>query len=243
MAKREYRPDLRKTIQNVRKGIPHKLPLASHRGREYDGIIYRWVRDLEVALDSIERALSIRERIPEDGWTTDNDSYVALCKWVETSLDRIQQFDLESGKTLSQVIDLPWTDLRTSRNDMVHAFQQKTSTDAKDLVNGYLPQLKQLIELLSIAPKTVQSGQPTIIPIYHMDHLKEDLTPVTIEMGANVGRVGAAYIYVCYDPYYRPHIALSGHQENGTQWTGMLYNEREKVDLVYIPQNQGHRLL
>lgn len=243
MARSEYRPDLRKTIRDIRKGKPHQLPIVFHRGQEFDGIIYRWERDLEVALDSIDRALAIRERISDDEWVTNNDSYVALCKWTETSLDRIQQFDAESSKTLSQIIALPWTDLRITRNDMVHAFQQNTPTDAKSLVNNCLPQLKQLIELLSITPKTVQNGQPTKIPIYHLDHLKEDLTPVTIKSGAQIGCVGTAYIYVCYDPYYRPHTALSGYQEDGTQWTGMLYNEKETVDLVYVPQNRGYQLL
>lgn len=155
MARSEYRPDLRKTIRNVRKGKRHQLPVVFHRGQEFDGIIYRWVRDLEVALDSTERALAIGERISDDEWLTDNDSYVALCKWIETSLDRIQQFDAESGKTFSQVIALPWTDLRITRNDMVHAFQQNSPTDAKVLGNDHLPQLKGLIELLSICPKTV----------------------------------------------------------------------------------------
>ena len=243
MARSEYRPDLRETIRNVRKGRPHQFPVVFHRGQEFDGIIYRWVRDLEVALDSIDRASTIRERISDDEWLTDNDSYVALCKWIETSLDRIQQFDAESGKTLSQVIALPWADLRITRNDMVHAFQQNTPTDAKGLANDSLPQLKQLIELLSIAPKTVQSGQPMKIPAYSLDQLKEDLTPVTIESGAQIGCVGTAYTYVCYDPYYRPHITLSGYQEDGTQWAGMLYNEKETVDLVYVPQNRGYQLL
>ena len=150
MARSEYRPDLRETIRNVRKGKPHQFPVVFHRGQEFDGIIYRWVRDLEVALDSIDRASTIRERISDDEWLTDNDSYVTLCKWIETSLDRTQQFDAESGKTLSQVIALPWADLRITRNDMVHAFQQNTPTDAKGLANDSLPQLKQLIELLSI---------------------------------------------------------------------------------------------
>ena len=72
---------------------------------------------------------------------------------------------------------------------MVHAFQQNTPTDAKGLANDSLPQLKQLIELLSIAPKTVQSGQPMKIPAYSLDQLKEDLTPVTIESGAQIGCV------------------------------------------------------
>ena len=190
MARSEYRPDLRETIRNVRKGKPHQFPVVFHRGQEFDGIIYRWVRDLEVALDSIDRASTIRGRISDDEWLTDNDSYVALCKWIEASLDRIQQFDAESGKTLSQVIALPWADLRITRNDMVHAFQQNTPTDAKGLANDSLPQLKQLIELLSIAPKTVQSGQPMKIPAYSLDQLKEDLTPVTIESGAQIGCVG-----------------------------------------------------
>ena len=243
MARSEYRPDLRKTIGNIRKGKPHKLPAVFHRGQEFDGIIYRWVRDLEVALDSIDRALAIKERISDDEWLTDNDSYVALCKWIETSLDRIQQFDAESSKTLSQVIALPWTDLRITRNDMVHAFQQNTPTDAKVLVNERLPQLKQLIELLSIVPKTVQNGHPTKIPVYSLDHLKENLTPVTVEPGAQVGCIGTAYIYVHYDPYYRPHIALSGYQEDGTQWTAMLYNEKETVNSTYVPRNRGYPIL
>ena len=81
------------------------------------------------------------------------------------------------------------------------------------------------------------------IPAYSLDQLKEDLTPVTIESGAQIGCVGTAYIYVCYDPYYRPHITLSGYQEDGTQWAGMLYNEKETVDLVYVPQNRGYQLL
>ena len=243
MARTEYRPDLRKTIQNIRKGKPHRLPAVFHRGQEFDGIIYRWVRDLEVALDSIDRALAIRERISDDEWLTDNDSYVALCKWTETSLDRVQQFDLESGKTFSQVIALPWMDMRITRNDMVHAFQQNNPTDAKGLVNDRLPQLKQLIELLSISPKTVQSGQPTIIPIYSSDHLKENLTPVTIEPGAQIGHIGTAYIYVCYDPYYRPHITLSGIKRMALNGQAMLYNEKETVGLKYVPQNRGYQLL
>ena len=243
MAKSEYRPDLRKTIRNIRKGKPHQLPVVFHRGQEFDGIIYRWVRDLEDSSDAIDRALAIRERISDDEWLTDNDSYVAMCKWIETSLDRIQQFDAESSKTLSQLIALSWTDLRITRNDMVHAFQQNTPTNTKGLVNDRLPQVKQLIELLSIAPKTIESGQPTKIPIYSLDHLKENLIPVTIEPGSQIGRIGTAYIYICYDPYYRPHTTLCGYQEDGTQWTGMLHNEKETVDFVYIPRNQGPQLL
>ena len=243
MAKREYRPTLGKTIQKIRKGKPHQLPVVFHRGQEFDGIIFRWVRDLEVALDAIDRALTIRERIPDHEWLTDNDSYVALCKWVETSLDRIQQFDLESGETLSRVIEQPWTDLRITRNDMVHAFQQNSPADVKGLVDDILPQLKRIIELLSISPKTVRNGQPTAIPVFSLDHLKGTLTPTTIEEGTNIGRVGTAYIYVSYDPYYRPHIALSGYEENGAQWTAMLYNEKETVHLEYIPQDRGPRLL
>ena len=242
-ARREFRPDLRKTIRDIHKGKPHQLPAIFHRGQEFDGIIYRWVNDLEVALDSIDRALTTKGRIPDNEWSTNNDSYVALCKWVETSLDRIQQFDLESGRTFSQIIAMPWTDLRTTRNDIVHAFQRNSPEAVKDLVSDTLPQLKRLIQLLSISPKTVQSGQPTAIPVFSLDHLKETLIPLNVEPGATVGRVGTAYLYVCYDPYYRPHIALSGYQEDGTQWTAMLYNEKEPVHLEYIPQDRGPRPL
>ena len=239
MTRQQLRPDLRETIRKVRKGQPHKLPLVVHRGAEFDRIVYYWVRDLELAADAFQRALDIRNGLSEDAWCVDNDSYVALCKWVETGLDRIQQFDLESHKTLSHVLALPWSDLRIDRNDIAHAFQQSMPEEVKSLVEQHLPQLNRLIELLSVCPKPIKSGQPTIIPVYSLESLRRNLTPVTVKEGANVGAVGSAYIYVAYDEWYYPHVTLSGYQEDGAYWTGMLHYEGERVESIFVPNNRS----
>ena len=239
MARQQRRPDLRDTLRKVRKGQPHKLPLAVHRGREFDGIIYRWVRDLEIAADAFRRSLDIRNRLSEDAWCVDNDSYVALCKWVETGLDRIQQFDAESRKTLSQVLALPWADLRIDRNDLAHSFQQDVPVEVKSLTDQHLPQLSRLIELFSVCPKPVKSGEPTVLPVYSLEHLRRNLAPLTVAEGAQIGRVGTAYIYVAYSEWYDPSVTLSGYQEDGVQWTATIHNEREAVDLTYIPTNRN----
>ena len=240
MQRQQRRPDLRRTLEKVRKGQPHNKPLVSHKGAEWDAIIYTWNADLVLARNAFRGGREISERLHADAWAVDDDLYAALAKRVEDGLDRITQFDIES-KSLSAIFDLPWDDLRMTRNDIAHAFQRLSPIEVKAFVAEQLPQLTKLNEMTALCPRPLKSGEPTIIPIFDLEHLRQNLEPLTVKEGARIGRVGCAYIYIAYDEWYFPHVALSGYDDNGAQWTGQFHDARERVGMTFIPDSRTLR--
>ena len=129
----ERRPDQRKTYLNkIRKsGKTSTAPLVYYKGTSFDRIIFEWIRDLEKATDAIKKALEIASKMTEEDWSQDNNNYAATCKWIQTGLDSIQQWDSESGKSATAITSLPWKNLRAFRNNLTHAFQDTPPDEVK----------------------------------------------------------------------------------------------------------------
>ena len=242
------RADLRKRyLERIRKGRQlAPRPLVYHRGATFDRIIFEWIRDIEKAQEALGKALELISRMKETDWEKDNLRYAATCKWIQSGLDSIQQWDIESGKSASLIASLPWKDLRVFRNNLSHAFQDMLPKEIKQVAEDNLPNLKLLLNLIYLSRQTIKRGDTQHIPVPNLDHLKKHLHPLTIEEGTHIGKVGTSLIYIGYDERYYPrHVHLSGYQEDGVVWTATPYNDLdgEPEGSIMIPGLPGKPML
>ena len=226
----ERRSDQRKTYLNkIRKsGKTSTAPLVYYKGTSFDRIIFEWIRDLEKATDAIKKALEIASKMTEEDWSQDNNHYAATCKWIQTGLDSIQQWDSESGKSATAITSLPWKNLRAFRNNLTHAFQDTPPDEVKQVADETLPTLKLLLNLINIRRQPLKRGETDYISVPGIEYLKRHLEPLTIREGTQLGHVGTALIYVGYDERYYPrYIHLTGYQEDGIIWTATPFNDQD----------------
>ena len=175
----EKKADLRKRyLENIRKGRElAPRPLVYHRGTAFDRIIFEWVRGIEKAQEALRRALKLISGMTEADWEKDNLRYAATCKWIQSGLDSIQQWDIESGESATLIASLPWKDLRVFRNDLTHAFQEMAPRDVKQVAENNLPSLKLMLNLIYLSKQPIKTEDTQHIPVPNLDHLKKHLTP------------------------------------------------------------------
>ena len=225
------------TIDKIRKGskVP-PMPFVYYEGHEFDRIIYQWVQDLQNALNAIEKALTIRQSLADDAWNDSSNDYTAMCKWTETALDSLRQWESESGRkdymgTLSQVAaKFDWKPLTMFRNNLSHSFTSADPSDVRLVVNEMLPKLKVLLNLIAICPSVTERYKPFTFPLYSLDYLKRMVTPLTIQEGASL-EIGSSILDINYDNQYYPRIQFSGYDENGLAWAVQPYHSSENIKM------------
>jgi uncharacterized protein with HEPN domain len=204
------------------------LPLVHHRGTTFDRIIFEWVRDIEKAQVAIRKALEISDLMTETEWERDNNNYAAICKWIQSGLDSIQQWNLESGESATIIATLRWKDLRVFRNNLSHAFQEMLPEEVKQVAEDTLPDLNLLLNLISLSKRPIKTGETQYISVPKIEYLRRELEPFTIAEGSQLGKIGTALINIGYDERYYPrHVHLNGYQEDGMMWTATPYNDQD----------------
>ncbi len=248
MIKKEIRPYWKEIIRKTRQGKKiSPLLKVTYKGQIFDQIIAQWAKDLEVADRAIGRAIGLRSRMAGNDWTEDNDDYIALCKWIETGLDGLRQWNSESGyypikpQTLeSGVLDhiaaqLDWKQMNTVRNNLTHSILECDPSEVQLFADEVLPDLRTLLGLIRIHPQTVKYGSPIVAPVYEHGYLREITKPLDMEEGARF-EIGSCVVCISYDDFYVPRIIFVGHDSNGHQWNGTLHNEHERLGpMVFVP--------
>ena len=164
----------------------------------------------------------------ETEWEKDNNNYAAICKWIQSGLDSIQQWDLESGGSATMIATLPWKDLRIFRNNLSHAFQEMLPEEVRQVAKDTLPSLKQLLNLVSLSKRPIKTGETQYISVPKIEDLRRELDPFTIAEGSQLWKIGTALINIGYDERYYPrYVHLNGYQEDGMMWTATPYNDQD----------------
>ena len=241
MMQTEKRRYWREVITKMRRCEPvEALPMVSHKGELFDRIIYQWVEDLQTAASSIDRAIALRGRLGAGEWGMSDPDYTAMCKWVETGLDRLRQWDSESGwypcrpkedeiGVLSYIAaQLDWKGMRTLRNNLAHSFAACDPAEVKAILESLLGDLQRLLGLIRICPRIIKRGDPFTFPIFSKETMMRLVEPLDAEEGAEF-RIGSVLILINYDEVYVPRIGFSGISTSGSLWTGILYNGAEDL--------------
>ena len=135
--------ETQKLIARIRKGEEPNPPLVFHTAEPpawfsddstalWDPIIYRWYSLLRQAQSSMKRALRIRHGMEADDWGLDNNDYVAMCKWMETGIDGIKQWNFESDDIVEDILSgLEWKNVSDLRNALSHSFMESSIAAVK----------------------------------------------------------------------------------------------------------------
>lgn len=145
-------PQTQKLIAEIRKGkkpnprllyCTDVIPALLSDGSPalWDHIIYRWYSLLRQSQSSMKRALYIRHGMKAEDWDLDNNDYVAMCKWIETGIDGIKQWNYESGNIVEDILSgLEWKNVSDLRNALSHSFVESSVTAVKRATDEWLPE-------------------------------------------------------------------------------------------------------
>lgn len=192
----------------------------------WDPIIYRWYSLLRQAQSSMKRALHIRHGMEADDWSFDNNDYVAMCKWIETGIDGIKQWNFESDNNVESILSgLEWKNVSELRNSLSHSFMESSVAALKRATDKWLPEFVVILSSLNFCPvpRTTKGG--FVIPEFKIEAMKRiEMLPLDIQSKKDDIEAGAKIFYRCsllyinYDEMYYHHIFYTGYDHFGRHW-------------------------
>ena len=194
----------------------------------WDHIIYRWYSLLRNSRLSMKNALDIRHRMKADDWSLDNNDYVAMCKWIETGIDGIKQWNFESDNIVEDILSgLKWENVRKLRNALSHSFMESSVAAVKRATDEWLPEFIFILSNLSLCPAPrIPAKNRFVLPEFKIESMKRvGVLPLDIQCKKNEIEAGAkisyrcAFFYVHYDKMYRHYIFYTGYDHFGRHWT------------------------
>ena len=229
--------ETQKLIARIRKGEEPNPPLVFHTAEPpawfsddstalWDPIIYRWYSLLLQAQSSMKRALRIRHGMEADDWGLDNNDYVAMCKWMETGIDGIKQWNFESDDIVEDILSgLEWKNVSDLRNALSHSFMESSIAAVKRATDEWLPEPVVIVSSLSLCPVPRNSKGGFVIPEFKIEAMKRvEMLPLDVQSKKDEIEAGAkifyrcAFLYINYDEMYHHHIFYAGYDHFGRHW-------------------------
>lgn len=192
----------------------------------WDPFIHRWYSLLRNASNSIEHALRIRKNMMPCDWNINNSDYVAMCKWIESGIDGIRQWDFESDNIVENILSgLEWKSVSEFRNLLAHSFVDSHPQSVTKASDEWLPELLALLKNSAFCSVTTSKEFGFRIPRLKIEAMKRLGTlPLDaqgrkdeIEAGAKIPHQ-CARLYFHYDPLYYHYIFYMGYDYFGRHW-------------------------